>query len=121
MFSRPLKLVLMFAPLALFFTGFAIFAQDIREPQTSTDRCMVAATGTDVWPLHNEAPYIYKHGNNVLHDLALRCDAQGLILLNDAQLGYTPVKSGEAVELTMKTYRYLPKRWLLQIHTGSAQ
>jgi hypothetical protein len=117
---RPLKLVMMFAPLAVFFIGFAILAQDIRQPETSTDRCMVAATGTDVWPLRREATYIYKHGNNVLHDLALRCDTHGLILLNDTQLGYTPIKSGEAVDLNIKTYRYLPKRWLLQIHTGSA-
>ncbi len=119
--QRALKLILMFAPLVAFFIGFALFSQDIRQPATSTDRCIVVAAGSDVWPLRKQASYIYKHGNNVLHDLALRCDTNGLILLNDTQLGYTPIQSGQAVELSIKTYHWLPKRWLLQIHTGSSQ
>jgi hypothetical protein len=116
--NRTIKLILLFAPLAIFFSVFIVIMVDLRQPVTMTDRCVVAAVGTEVWPLRGQGPYIYKHGGNVLHDLALRCEHGGLMLLNDEQLSLTPVKQGQPVDLTVKTYRYLPKRWLLGIHTG---
>lgn len=116
--NRTVKLILLFAPLAIFFSAFIVIVQDLRRPATTTDHCLVAAVGTEVLPLRGQGPYIYKHGDNVLHDLALRCDQRGLMLLNDAQLSLTPVKRNQVVDLTLKTYRYLPRRWMLGIHTG---
>ena len=119
--SRPLKLFLMFSPLVLFFIGLAFLVGDMRHPAVASDQCVVTATGKDVERYKNRGDYIYRQGSNPHNDVSLRCNRMGHLLLNDAQLFVTPVKAGQAANVSRKKYQLLPVRWAVSVQTGLAK
>jgi hypothetical protein len=119
--SRNTKLFLMFAPLAIFFVMLAGLVDDMRHPVVGRDQCVVTATGVDAQPYKSQGPFIYRQSDNIIHDIALRCNQHGILMLNDIQLMQTPIKSGQAANLTEKKYHYLPTRWLVSVQTGKPQ
>jgi hypothetical protein len=116
--NRNIKIVLMFAPLLLFFVGLVIVVDDLRHPQVTQERCTVTGTGADAQPFKAQGAFLYKNSENIIHDVSLRCDRHGVVLINDSQLQQTPVKSGQGANLVTKQYHHLPTRWQLSVHTG---
>ncbi len=112
------KLILMFAPLVLFFIGFAALVGDMKHPVTTRDQCTVSATGPDVSAYQSQGRYIYRHTENPAHDVSLRCNRFGTLLLNDRQLFMSSIKRGQAASVALRQYRILPERWAVSIHTG---
>ena len=123
--NRNTKLTLMFLPLAVFFVVLMVVVQDARQPQISRDQCKILAAGPAAQahlPETGKANYLYRHSENPLYELALQCQAmQNKAFINDEQLLQTPVKHGQKADLTIKTYKFLPQRHLLSIHTGSVE
>lgn len=115
------KLILMFSPLALFFVGLPLLVHDMRNPVSSEDRCVVTGVGQDAQKFKLTSPFLYKQSENPLEDVSLRCDRLGVVMLNDAQLFITPVKSGEGAHVSHKSYHYLPERWIVSVRTGEKQ
>ncbi len=116
--NRNLKLVLMFAPLALLFVGLIIIVNDMRHPLVSQETCIITGVGLDAQPYKAQGPYLYKNSTNPLYDVSMRCDRRGVVLVNETQLLQTPIKSGEAAHMTVKHYQYLPQRLLVDVDTG---
>lgn len=116
--NRTTKLILMFAPLALFFVGFALAVNDLRHPTLSTDQCTITGIAEAAQAHKGQGPYIYQHGDSVRNDVSLQCNRYGVLMLNDTQLLQTPIKSGHKASLSLKEYQYFPKRWQISVHTG---
>ena len=119
--TRQSKLILMFAPFALFFAGLAVLVNDMRNPQFSEDRCIVTGVGLDAQKFKAHSPYLYKQSTNPLRDVSLRCERLGVVMLNDAQLFITPVGSGQGAHVSRKAYQFLPDRWSVDVRTGEKQ
>ena len=119
--KRQSKIILMFAPFALFFVGLALLVHDMRHPTSSVDSCIVTGVGQDAQPYKATSPFLYRQGDNPLHDVSLRCNRFGVVMLNDAQLFITPVGSGEGAQVIRRTYRFLPERWMVSVRTGEKQ
>jgi len=119
--TRKSKITLMFAPFALFFVGLPILVHDMRHPVLSGDRCVVTGVGQDAQKYKATSPFLYKQSENPLQDVSLRCDRLGVVMLNEAQLFLTPVKSGEGAHIKRKTYQFLPERWDVSVRTGEKQ
>ena len=119
--TRQSKIILMFAPFALFFVGLPVLVNDMRNPVSSEDRCVVTGVGQDAQKYKANSPFLYKQSENPLQDVSLRCDHLGVVMLNDAQLFITPVKSGEGAHVVHKTYQFLPERWDVSVRTGEKQ
>lgn len=116
--SYNTKLALMFGPFVLFFAGLAVMVHDLRHPVASNDQCVVTGTGSDAQPYKGRGIFIYRQSNNVQHDISLRCNRLGTVLLNDLQLFINPVKSGEGAWVSRKQYHFLPDRWSVSVYTG---
>ena len=119
--TRQTKLILMFAPFALFFVGFAALVHDMRHPSYFEDSCIVTGVGRDAQKYKANHPYLYQQSTNPLRDVSLRCNRLGVVMLNDAQLFITPVSSGEGAKVSRKHYRFLPDRWEVDVRTGESQ
>lgn len=119
--TRKSKIILMFAPFALFFVGLSVLVNDMRHPVLSEDRCVVTGVGRDAQQYKPKAPFLYKQSDNQLRDVSLRCDRLGVVMLNDAQLFITPVNSGEGARVSRKSYQFLPDRWMVSVRTGEKQ
>lgn len=116
--NRNLKLILMFAPLALLFIVLSIVVDDLRHPQSTMDQCKVTAVGVEAAAYRPSTPYIYRQSENPMHDITLQCNHEGPLLLNDLQLRQTPVKRGQDAEVVHKHFHFLPDRWAVSVHTG---
>lgn len=117
--TRKTKLIFMFSPFVLFFVGLAILVNDLRHPAlTGDDSCVVTAIGKDVQSYKSQGHEIYRQSNNPQNDVSLHCNRFGTLLLNDAQMFITPVKSGQGAQVQLKEYQVLPKRWMVSVHTG---
>lgn len=116
--SRNAKLTLMFAPFLLFFGGFIAVVSDLKHPAVSRDQCIVTAVGQDAQKDGVGGSFIYRQSENRLHDVRLRCNRLGSLLLNDTQLFVTPVKSGQAAKVSLQQYRLWPDRWTVSVYTG---
>jgi hypothetical protein len=119
--TRKSKIILMFAPFALFFVLLAVLVNDMRHPVISEDRCVVTGVGRDAQKYKPQAPYLFKQSENQLRDVSLRCDRFGIVMLNDAQLFITPVNSGEGARVSRKSYQFLPVRWMVSVRSGEKQ
>lgn len=117
--NRPVQLSLMFAPFLIFFVGLGIVVQDMRHPVTLNDQCVITGTAGDAQKFKKGSAFIYRQSNDLLNDVSLRCDRLGTLMLNDAQLFITPVKSGQGAKVTRKQYQFLPDRWMVSVFTGS--
>lgn len=115
--SPKTRIILMFVPLVLFFAGLIVLVGDMRSPEVASDQCVITATGTDVQQPGRRS-YIYRQSSNALNDVSMRCDRMGTLLLNDVQLFLTPVKAGQAANISRKRYQFLPDRWMVNVHTG---
>lgn len=118
--SKQSKIILMFAPFALFFLGLAVLVNDMRHPVASEDRCVVTGVGQDAQPYKAQSPFLYRQSNDPLQDVSMRCDRMGVVMLNDAQLFMTAVKSGQGAHITRKRYQFLPDRWMVNVRTGES-
>ena len=116
--NHKLKLLLMFGPFALFFVGLALFVNDIRHPLVSSDQCIVTGTGSDAQKYKGRGVFIFRHSDNIKHDVSLRCNRLGTLLVNDMQVFITPVKSGQGAQVSRKQYSILPDRWSVDVNTG---
>jgi len=119
--SRRTKLILMFAPLVLLFAALVLVVGDMRHPTVQKDRCVITAVGTDAQDKHSNGQFIYRQSENRRHDVSLQCNRFGNLLLNDFQLFITPIQSGQAADVSLKIYRYLPERWLVSVYTGKPE
>jgi hypothetical protein len=113
-----IKLLLMFAPFVLFFAGLALLVNDMRHPLISNDQCIVTGTGSDAQKYRGRGVFLFRHSENIRHDVSLRCDRMGTVLLNDMQVFITPVKSGQGAQISRKQYHLLPDRWAVNVNTG---
>jgi len=119
--TRQSKMILMFAPFALFFVGLTVLVNDMRHPVASEDHCIVTGVGQDAQQYKGRSVFIYRQSENPLQDVSLRCNRTGLVMLNQAQLFITPVKSGQGANITHKRYHFLPDRWMVSVRTGESQ
>ncbi|WP_373533531.1 hypothetical protein [Vampirovibrio sp.] len=116
--NRNTKLFLMFGPFVLFFTALALMVSDARHPSIRRDECVVTGTGQQAQAFKAKGRLIYRQSDNLNHDVSLRCEQFGTLVLNDTQLFITPVEIGQGAWVSLKRYQFLPERWMVSIYTG---
>ncbi|WP_303675047.1 hypothetical protein [Vampirovibrio chlorellavorus] len=119
--NRKVTLFLMFGPFILFFVGLGVLVNDARHPSTLRDECVVTGTGAEAQPFKDKARFIYRQSENIKHDVSLRCQKLGPLMLNDIQLFITPIKIGQGAWVSLKQYHILPKRWMVSVYTGKEE
>lgn len=117
--NRNVKLGLMFIPMGVFFLVFFMLVQDLRQPRILTDECSVAATGPKVAGMKTADNLLYAQSGEPLNDVGLRCKQLGAVVLNDMDLFALDIREGQKAEVIRKSYRFLPRRWSINIMTGT--
>lgn len=116
--NRKIKLFLMFGPFVLFFAVFAVLVTDARHPAITKDECIISGTGNEAQKYKRTSQELYHQSDNINNDVSLRCEKMGNLFLNDTQIFITPVETGQGAWVSLKEYRYLPKRWMVSVYTG---
>jgi hypothetical protein len=111
----------MFGPFVLFFAALTVMVNDARHPRLISDECVITGTGRDAQKARVTSRLIYRHSSNMNHDVSLRCQKLGKLMLNDSQLLITPVKIGQGAWVSQKKYNLLPERWMVSVYTGKEQ
>ncbi|MEM0950794.1 MAG: hypothetical protein AAGI66_01470 [Cyanobacteria bacterium P01_H01_bin.74] len=119
MMQTRLKIVLAFLPLVLIFLVLFFLVPDIQNPGEDWDTCTIVATGPKATPYRKNSTVIYQHSKDSIHDVALQCRTLGSLVFNDLQRHLTPVEKGQSVSLRVLTYKYLPKRWTVNVTTNT--
>lgn len=119
--NRKLTLFLMFGPFVLFFSALAVLVNDARHPDILRDECVVTGTGAEAQPFKSKSQLIYRQSENIKHDVSLRCQKLGPLMLNDIQLFITPIKIGQGAWVSLKKYQILPQRWMVSVYTGKEE
>jgi hypothetical protein len=119
MATKLQKLLLMFIPLTLGFSGLTLAIHDLKHPEVVTEECSVIGRGLAVQKYKSRSRTLYRRSNNEQDDLAFRCQRTGNVIINDEVP--LPVRTGESVKLTTKSFRYLPQRYYVELPVESLQ
>jgi len=101
----------MFLPLALGFVALAVLVPDIKHPTVTQDVCEVMATGLSAAPYKRGDNLLYSQGSSAVNDIAFRCRAYGVVVVNDLPTIERSVARGDTATLTHRVYRFWPGSW----------
>jgi hypothetical protein len=116
--NRSHKLFWMFVPLAVGFLLLFVAMDDMKHPVVAEDDCTVIGTGPAVESLKTEENVLYRQSDTDVYDIALQCQGQGTVVINDMDPFQAAMVGGEAVHITSKSYHYLPTQWRVDVETG---
>lgn len=96
--------------LLIFIALAGLILWDLRSPLSNEQQsCVVKAVGGDVLAEYADAPLVIDQGGAVAANIAMDCDASGMVRINDPDaFMFGEVMPGAKAAMRTKTYRFLP-------------
>ena len=110
----------MFMPMIFLFTILAFAVYDLKSPDLLAQNCKILAIGPEAEQYLNENNLLYQSSGQSVHNIALECDKNGTVVINNFDVSFSDNEPGDTVELTHRNYKYLPDRWDMDIYNHTA-
>ncbi len=110
------KITLLFLPLLLLITGVLVFGWDLKNPTINeTDSCAIVSYGPEVTKENRKL--VYGQGGDNLYDIAINCDKNGPLMINDPEaFRQSVIETGLKVQLIHKKYALSPEKWHFSVY-----
>lgn len=112
---REQTLLLLFIPLLLLL-GFLLFIlPDLKHPAVTQDTCSVLGTGPAMAKYRTSTNMVYTQGASAIHDVALRCDHLGILMMNEPEPFSRSISPGDPAHIQHRVYKFGLDQWRAQV------